>query len=98
MAKNLKPVELDLLSKNTIKILKGLWREHCDKTEWEMVEYVHEHCKEWEKPLGASSEIISYKTLLSKGFGYEEKKAKKGATHLKDQQELISILYDLNLE
>ena len=62
-----------------------------------MVDYTHRYCKEWENPKG-SSEPISYKTLLCKGFGYSEQEAEKGEDALRNQQRLIRVLYEADLK
>ena len=91
--------DLDLLSRATIRILEDLWEEHYDKDQWDMVDYIHENCGEWKEPANRwSSERISYKRLLSKGFGYDKKKAEQEAENLEDQKELIHTLYKLTLE
>lgn len=97
LAREFESEDLDLLSRATIRILEGLWKEHCDKDQWEMVRYIHESCGEWEDP-GGSSERISYKKLLSKGFGYDREEASQEADNLEDQKELIHTLYKLTLE
>ena len=97
LAREFKMEELDLLSKAIIRILEDLWEEHQDKTKWGMVDYIHKHCKEWKDPKG-SSEKISYRKLLSKGFGYDRERANREANNLEDHKELIDNLYKLSLE
>ena len=89
--------DLDLLSVATIKVLKDVWNKHAARDEWDMVDYTHRYCREWEDPKG-SSKAISYKTLLLKGFRYSRKKAEKGAKALEDQRKLICALYKSGLE
>lgn len=99
LARKFKPKDLDLLSVAVIKILKKLWKHHRDKDEWEMVNYTHANCKEWKKPSPLdSSERISYKKLLLKGFGYTEEKATPIIEELESQRKLIQNLYALQLK
>ena len=99
LARNFKSEDLDLLSKATIRILENLWEEHHDKDQWEMVNYTHENCKEWKEPaVRSSSDRISYRKLLSKGFGYNKERADQETENLEDQKELIHTLYKLTLE
>ena len=90
--------ELDLLSKAIIAILKDLWAEHKNKDQWDMVDYTHEHCKEWKDPGERSSRRISYKTLLSWGFGYDDDEVNQRLDNLEDQKKLIHALYQPNLK
>ena len=98
LAREFRSENLDLLSESAIEILEDLWEQHTSRDEWEIVDYTHEFCREWRNPPRGSSSPISYKTLLSKGFGYDREKAEKEAENLLDQRELIRTLYELSLE
>lgn len=51
------------LSDNDITVLKQIWFEFGDKTQWDLVDYTHDFCPEWRNP-GSSMYPIGYKDLF----------------------------------
>ncbi|WP_439544334.1 Panacea domain-containing protein [Hyphomicrobium sp.] len=60
---NLAENQLDELSRAEIGVLDHIWNEFGHMTPWELVDYTHDNCAEWEDPQG-SSETIPYERVL----------------------------------
>lgn len=48
---------LDQLSKSDLRILQSLWDDLGDKDQWELVEFTHDNCPEWDDPKGSAFPI-----------------------------------------
>lgn len=48
---------LDELSRAELRNLEKTWHEFGHMTQWELVDYTHRYCAEWEDPHGSSSQI-----------------------------------------
>lgn len=55
--------DLDDLSRSDINLLEALWQEFGDMNKYQIRDYTHEHCPEWENPHG-SSLPIPYERVL----------------------------------
>lgn len=55
--------ELDELSRAEMRVLDSIWSEFGNMGPWELVDYTHDHCDEWEDPNG-SSRTIPYERVL----------------------------------
>ena len=55
--------ELDELSDAEVHVLDTTWDQFGHMTSWQLRNYTHEHCKEWEDPHG-SSNPIPYERVL----------------------------------
>jgi uncharacterized phage-associated protein len=49
--------DLDQLSRAEIEVLERVWSRHKHRTPYELRDYTHEHCLEWEDPHGSSLPI-----------------------------------------
>ena len=59
------------LSENDITVLKQVWFEFGSKSQWDLVDYTHDHCPEWRNP-GSSMYPIQYQDLFNAlGFSSE---------------------------
>ena len=59
------------LSENDITVLKQVWFEFGSKSQWDLVDYTHDHCPEWRNP-GSSMYPIQYQDLFNAlGFSPE---------------------------
>lgn len=59
------------LSENDITVLKQVWFEFGNKSQWDLVDYTHDHCPEWRNP-GSSMYPIQYQDLFNAlGFSPE---------------------------
>lgn len=54
---NLTDDELDELSKAELRVLHETWGEFGHLNKWQIRDYTHDYCPEWEDPHGSSSEI-----------------------------------------
>ncbi|MBN9309307.1 Panacea domain-containing protein [Devosia sp.] len=48
---------LDELSRAEVRILSETWAEFGGMDQWQLAEYTHKHCPEWEDPDGSSNPI-----------------------------------------
>jgi uncharacterized phage-associated protein len=55
--------DLDELSKAELEVLEGVWARFGGMTQYELRDFTHEHCPEWEDPQGSSA-IIPYERVL----------------------------------
>ena len=90
LARKFKAHDLDLLSKATLEILEDVWRSYGHMGQWDICDYTHEHCPEWQDPRG-SSLAITYEHLL-RSLGYEKEKAEEVALELESQREISESL------
>lgn len=61
--------DLDQLSDADLDVLESVWRQFCGKTQWELVDYTHQHCAEWQDPQGSSLPIAESDILRAVGVG-----------------------------
>lgn len=55
--------ELNELSRAEIRVLEQVWNDFGHMNPWELVDYTHDNCEEWEDPDG-SSKTIPYERVL----------------------------------
>lgn len=55
--------ELDALSAAELKSLKSIWKKFGQMDPWELRDWTHDHCPEWEDPQGSSSGIPHARVL-----------------------------------
>lgn len=60
--------DLDDLSKSEAKILDSIFEQFGALSRWELVDYTHDKCKEWQDPNGSSFPINTINILLAKGI------------------------------
>jgi uncharacterized phage-associated protein len=80
---------LDELSKADTEILESIWNQFGSMSRWEIRDYTHQHCKEWEDPHG-SSRPISFEKLF-KSLGRSADEAKRLADHIEEQQSIDEL-------
>ncbi len=83
--------DLDELSPAEIDVLKGVWAKFGSMGKWEIRDWTHQHCAEWQDPRG-SSIAIEYETL-ARAVGYDREAAGELAAQIRTQQE-IDRLFD----
>ncbi|HXI72388.1 MAG TPA: Panacea domain-containing protein [Verrucomicrobiae bacterium] len=49
--------EREQVSNAEVKLLDEIWAEHGGKTQWQLVDWCHDHCKEWTPVLSGQSPI-----------------------------------------
>jgi uncharacterized phage-associated protein len=86
------PIELDFLdelSKADTEVLDSIWAQFGPMSRWEIRDYTHQHCKEWENPHG-SSRPISFETLFQV-LGRSTDEARQLANNIEEQQRLDDL-------
>jgi len=86
LKKAINPESLDEMSRSSMGILEKTWEKFGEYDQWEIRNYTHEHCKEWEDPDG-SSRPISYKKLF-RSLGWSEKDARNASDDLAERAAL----------
>ena len=85
----LQPDALDELSKADTDILESIWNQFGKLSRWEIRDYTHQHCPEWEDPHGSSKPIRFEKLFQTLGHSTEE--AKRLAEHIDEQQHIDEL-------
>ena len=80
---------LDELSAADLDILKKIWKTFGRMSKWQIRDYTHKHCPEWEDPQG-SSYPISYQRIFQ-AFGRSEDEAAALAESIKEQQQIDRV-------
>jgi uncharacterized phage-associated protein len=78
--------DLDELSPADERILENIWDQFGSMTAWELREYTHIHCPEWEDPNG-SSRPIPYVRVF-KVLGLSPEAAKDAASRIAEQDRI----------
>lgn len=80
------------ISDATISVLESVWSEFGNKDQWELVDFTHDHCAEWEDPQGSSLPIPAKRVFSAMGIDQETAEAME--QELKAQNYFDSILGD----
>lgn len=64
--------DLDELSEAQIEILDFVWKQFGWMNQWELVDYTHNNCPEWENPYGSSTPISEKNILTALAVPEEE--------------------------
>lgn len=80
---------LDELSASDLDILKKLWKRFGKMTKWEIRDYTHKHCPEWEDPQG-SSYPITYQRIFE-ALGRSKEEAAALSERIKEQQQIDRV-------
>ena len=81
--------DLDELSPVEIDILGRVWQRFGEMGAWEIRNWTHDHCAEWEDANG-SSRVIPYEKLAM-AVGYDEKVAHEIAADIREQERLDQL-------
>lgn len=57
LARPISDEDLDELSRSELRTLREVWTEFGAMTKWQIRDWTHKHCKEWEDPHGSSNAI-----------------------------------------
>jgi uncharacterized phage-associated protein len=76
--------DLSSLSDSDLEVLGDVWEQFGHWKKWDLVDYTHDHCPEWEDPAG-SSKGISYERLFS-ALGFSEDAAAELLERLRVQE------------
>jgi uncharacterized phage-associated protein len=85
----LQPDALDELSKADTDILESTWNQFGNLSRWQIRDYTHQHCPEWEDPHGSSKPIRFEKLFQALGRPTDE--AKRLAEHIGEQQHIDEL-------
>ncbi len=85
---------LDELSKADTDVLESIWNQFGSMSRWEIRDYTHQHCPEWEDPLGSSRPISFEKLFQSLGRSADE--AKRLADYIDEQQHIDELFAALS--
>jgi uncharacterized phage-associated protein len=86
---SLQPDTFDELSKADTDVLGSIWNQFGNMSRWEIRDYTHQHCKEWEDPHGSSRPISFEKLFQSLGRSVDE--AKRLTDHIDEQQRIDEL-------
>jgi uncharacterized phage-associated protein len=84
------------MSDATLTVLESVWAEFGNKDQWELVDFTHDHCAEWEDPNGSSLPIPAKRVFAAVGMDHET--AEFMAKELQAQNYFDSILGDEPIE
>lgn len=82
--------DLDELSDQDIEILKSVQRRFGAMSKWEIRDWTHEHCAEWEDPHGSSFPIRP--EAIFRAVGCSAAEAGKRAARYNERRELDRVL------
>lgn len=84
---------LDELAPAEIDILKSVWEKFGAMSKWEIRDWTHQHCAEWQDTNG-SSYPIEYETL-ARAVGFNHTAAKELADQIQAQHQIARIFSGL---
>lgn len=82
--------DLDELSDVDLEVLDAVWNEFGSMSRWDLRDWTHNHCAEWEDPCG-SSYPIAPKTVF-RALGRSDSEAEERAQQLLDRRRLDRVL------
>ena len=71
LASGISEDDLDELSRSELRILDDIFSEFGHLSRWDLVEYTHDHCAEWQDPNGSSYPINPIAVLRAQGLDSE---------------------------
>lgn len=84
---------LDELSAADLQILESAWKKFGSMNRWEIRDYTHKFCAEWEDPHGSSKPIKFEKLFQSVGISPDN--AERLAAQLEEQQHIDELFAEL---
>lgn len=81
--------QLDELSDADIDVMEAVWNQYGGMTRWELVEFTHSHCPEWEDPNGSSYPIAP--EAIYRAIGRDEQSAQQLSNELMQRKSLEII-------
>jgi len=66
------PESLDEMSRNSMSVLESTWEKFGEYNHWQIRDYTHRHCPEWEDPQGSSHPIPYQKLFLALGWSRDD--------------------------
>ena len=68
-------LELRELSQADFDVLQSIWNAFGGFTQWQLIEYTHDSCPEWEDPKGSSAGIPIERLLKALGYCPDDRQA-----------------------
>ena len=93
LKKPVSPEDLDELSRADIEVLRSVWGEFGHMRRWEIRDYTHSHCPEWQDPLGSSFPISYEQIFLALDHNQEE--AQSLAESIEDKRAIDRLFQSL---
>ncbi|MBF0133232.1 MAG: SocA family protein [Magnetococcales bacterium] len=87
------PDRLTKLSKAEISVLESVWQQFGGMSRWEIRDWTHDHCPEWEDPHG-SSFPISFDSM-ARCVGFDADAAAKLAERIEEAREIDQLFASL---
>jgi uncharacterized phage-associated protein len=81
--------DFDLLTDVELEILTRTWRDFGHLSKWQLVDYTHENCAEWQNPQGSAFPIKEEDLFMAVGKSAEM--AQTMAQNLREQRQLDEI-------
>jgi uncharacterized phage-associated protein len=85
--------ELDELSDADLEVMDSVWNQFGGMKRWELVEWTHQHCPEWQDPNGSSYPIAPKAVFEALGRSPDEAQAQ--SRHLMERKQLGQIISTL---
>jgi hypothetical protein len=93
LRKPLAPEDLDELSSAEWMVLEAVWRQLGGMDQWEIRDWIHRHCPEWQDPHGSSCPISEQS--LAGAVGFDEAAAHQLAAHIEAEHDLDRLFATL---
>lgn len=97
IARQLTDVDTDELSEAEIEVMDAVWEKFGHMTKFEIVQWTHDNCPEWEDPKGSSYVIPLERTLRYLGFDNADQFAKRSEVY-RDFQRVLGDLREQNAD
>lgn len=89
LRKKCPPAELDELSKAELAVLESVWKQFGKMGKWEIRDWTHHNCAEWQDPKGSSLPISFIR--LACAVGFDEETAQELAANFEEEQEIDKL-------
>ncbi|SFL76329.1 Panacea domain-containing protein [Rugamonas rubra] len=86
--------DLSGISDAELEVLDAVWREFGNKDQWQLVEFTHDQCGEWEDPDGSSLPIPPKRVFLA--LGKSAAQADLLDKELRAQKHFDALLQDMD--
>lgn len=87
------PGALDELAPAELDVLASVWKQFGAMSKWEIRDWTHKHCEEWEDPKGSSNPIPYQK--LARAVGFDEQASNELAAQIQAEQEIDRLFATL---
>lgn len=84
---------LDEIAPAELEVLRAVWQKFGFMGKWEIRDWTHNHCSEWEDPLGSSNPIPFER--LAQSVGFDAATAKELSAQIQAEQEIDKLFATL---